>query len=96
MRTPFMAIVMLLALAACRKDVQPDLPPSCPTAVAEVTVVERRVYVPIERSLTQRERIAEGPLAQCPMVAAERRKAIESANAKLKAIESKQGTEVEP
>lgn len=92
MRALLIVILLALSLSACRKDRKPDLPPSCPVAVAEVTVVERRVYVPIERALTQREPIAEGPLSQCPIVAAQRRKAIESANAKLKAIEAKQGT----
>ncbi len=93
MRILLIAIVVLLATTACRKDTKPDLPPSCPVAVSEVTVVERRVYVPVEPVLTRPEPIAEGPLAQCPMVAAERRAAIERANAKLKAIQAKQGTE---
>lgn len=95
MRLLLIAIVVLAA-TACRPDRKPDLPPSCPAQVSELSIVERIVYVPIERALTGREPIAEGPLAQCPMVAAERRAAIERANAKLKAIEAKQGTEAKP
>lgn len=73
-----------------------DLPPACPPGTPEVQIVERRIYVGISSEYTTPEPVAEGPLSECPLVAAERRAAIERANAKLRAIAEKQGTEVEP
>lgn len=93
-------IVAALGLVACdrkRDDVRADLPPSCPAgAGVEIRVVERKVYVPIPSSLTQRAPIAEGPLAQCPQVAGDRRKELEKVNSRLQQIEAIQGTEVRP
>ncbi len=85
-------------LPACRSapEYVADLPAACPPATPEVQIVERRVYVPIPADLTRTEEVAEGPLAECPMVAAERRAALERANARLRAVAGKQGTEVEP
>lgn len=73
-----------------------DLPPACPPGTPEVQIVERRIYVGISDELTAPEPVAEGALSECPIVAAERRAALERANAKLRAIATKQGTEVKP
>ena len=92
-----LTIAAALLLAACRStpDRQPDLPPPCPlTPVAQV--VERRVYVPLPAEDTAPEPVAEGPLRECPRVAAERKAALERANAKLRKAAAKQGTEVKP
>lgn len=93
-------IVVALGLVACdrkRDDVIADLPPSCPVRAApEIRIVERKVYVSIPSSLTQRAPIAEGPLAHCPQVAGERRSELQKANTRLQQIEAIQGTEVKP
>lgn len=99
-----MRIAILIAAAlltvACtrdRDDVKADLPPSCPAGSApEIRIVERKVYVPVPASLTRREEIAEGPLAECPQVARDRRAAVERVNSRLQQIEQLQGTEVKP
>ena len=91
---------LALLLVGCtrdRGDVKPDLPPSCPAgAASEIRIVERKVYVPVPSSLTRREDIAEGALAECPQVARDRRAALERANSRFQQIESLQGTEVKP
>lgn len=93
-------IAIATLLAACgrdRGDLKADLPPSCTAgAAAEVRIVERKIYVPIPSSLTRREDIAEGPLAECPQVARERRAALERSNSRAAQIEAIQGTEVKP
>ena len=88
--------VAVMALAACGRNAKPDLPPAAGAVTPIVHIAERRIYVPIEAALTKPEPVAEGPIAQCFDVAAQRRAAIERGNAKLKAIASKQGTEVSP
>lgn len=92
------ALGLAALLAGCKSSPEhvADLPPACPAATPEVVVVERRVYVPVPRELTRREPVAEGPLSECPLVAAERRAALESANARLRQIEQLESTEVEP
>lgn len=85
-----------LALAACgNKQTRPDLPDPAGAVVPTVQVVERIVYVPIDSALTGLEPIAEGPLAVCPQVAAERRAALQRCNAKLQQIERVQGSKPE-
>ena len=93
------AILALLVLAGCcreRHDVKPDLPGVGTIVAPEVVEVEKRVYVPIPASMTQPEPIAEGPISQCFEVAAQRRAALERANAKLAQCAAVQGTEVTP
>lgn len=83
-----------LLLAACESTGDTRRPPA-ESATAPVAVpVVRQVFVPIDAALTAPEPVAEGPLAECPRVAAERRAALERANAKLRAIAAQQGTEV--
>lgn len=92
-------LIVLLAvalLAACRKDKKPDLPPASGAVTPVVQIVERRVYVPINKKLTEPEPIAEGPITMCFDVAAQRRAALVRANAKLKAIDATEGTAVKP
>lgn len=94
------AIALITLLAACGRDrdeVKPDLPTHCPSGSAsEVRIVERKVYVAIPPTLTRREDIAEGTLAECPQVARDRRAAIERLNSRMQQIEAQQGTEVKP
>lgn len=92
----FLAIAALVPACKTNTGHVADLPPACPTSTPEVQIVERRIYVGISSELTDPEPVAEGPLSKCPIVAAERRAAVERANAKLRAIAEKQGTEVEP
>lgn len=90
-------LVLAVALmAACRKDVKSDLPPAGGAVLPVVQIVERRVYVPIDKKLTEPEAIAEGSITMCFDVAAQRRAALMRANAKLKAIDATQGTAVKP
>ena len=85
-----------LALAACgNQQTRPDLPDPAGAVVPTVQVVERIVYVPIDSALTGLEPIAEGPLAVCPQVAAERRAALQRCNAKLQQIQQVQGSKPE-
>ena len=90
-------VLPILLLAACKRDdVKPDLPPSCPEPSTDVRVVTRYVYVAIPSRLTVEEPIAEGPLSECPVVAAERRAALERSNARAREARRIQGTEVKP
>jgi len=90
------ALVLLFALAGCAsKGAKPDLPPSTPIT-PEIVIVERKVYVAIPASLTQEQPIAEGSIAQCFHVAAQRRAALVKANARLREIGAIQGTAVKP
>ena len=87
---------LALVMGACAdKNHKPDLPGS--VVVKPVPVqVKVREYVRVPDALTDPLPIAEGPLSQCPMVAAERRKTIEQANADRKATRALSGTEVKP
>ncbi len=98
MRT-LIALALMAALGACATDDQlqkPDLPGTGPAAEPKVVIVEKLVYVPIPASITRPEPIAEGPINQCFQVAAERRAALERANAKLAQCAAVHGTEVVP
>lgn len=93
------AIALTVALAGCcrdRHELKPDLPDAGTVVAPEIVVVEKRVYVPIPAAITRPEPIAEGPIAQCFEVAAQRRAALERANAKIAQCAAVQGTEVEP
>lgn len=84
----------LLALTACHGAVKPDLPHTI--IQPSIVYVDRYVYVPIKAALTQQQPIAEGPLSQCPDVAAARKASLRKANAQLGAIEAVQGTPAKP
>ena len=92
------ALSLAATLAACgaREHVRADLPDPGTAVAPEVVVVERIVYVPIPAAITRPEPIAEGPIAQCFEVAAQRRAALERANAKLAQCAAVLGTQVEP
>lgn len=90
-----LAALIVLALTGCPGKLRKPELPQCAVA-PELQVVERHVYVPLPKRLTTPEPIAEGPLSECPMVARERRAAIERANAKLREAGAIQGTEVAP
>lgn len=65
--------------------------------VAEHTVTERRVYVPIDAALTRLHPIEDsGPLSDAPRVAAERKKELLACNADKLAIQAIQGTPANP
>lgn len=91
------AVLILALLAACATTPPGPVLPDGQTAVQPVVrVIERYVYVPITPDLTGLEPVAEGPLSQCPQVAAQRRAALEKCNAKLSQIAAQQGTAVDP
>lgn len=95
MRAALALVLLLPALAACRHDRKPDLPGG--TVVRpEAVIVERLVYVPVPAALTAELPIAEGPIAQCFDVAAQRRAAVQTANARFRAIRDIEGTPVPP
>lgn len=92
-----LAIVATLALTACGHDtVKPDLPGVDTVVAPKIVYVDRIVYVRVPPALTQPEPMAEGPIAQCFTVAAERRAALDRCNSKLKRIDAIQGTEAKP
>ena len=69
---PAATLAALLAVTGCTKAgaTKPDLPSS--TLVKPTIVyVDRDRYVPIRSDLVKPEAIAEGPLSQCPIVAAD-------------------------
>lgn len=84
----------LAALPGCslERAARPDLPTQC-AIVPKPVVIERRVYVAIDPALTAAEPIAEGPVHEMPQVSAQRKAALQRANAKLRAIAAKQGTD---
>lgn len=88
---------LLSTLTACGKgNVKPDLPGADTIVTPTVVTVERIVYVKVPAELTRPELIAEGPIAQCFDVAAQRRAALQRANSKLRQISEIQGTKVKP
>lgn len=94
---PVVVAVLFALLAGCgRKDVKPNLPDAGTVVAPKVVYVDRYVYVRIKSELTQEEPIAEGPLSQCPAVAAARKAGQQRANAKLRQVGQIQGTEVKP
>ena len=83
------------ALGACAgKPTRPVLPDAAGAVAPQVQIVERIVYVRVPAWLTTPEPIAEGPLRQCPQIAAQREAALASCNAKLQAVGAIEGTEV--
>lgn len=91
-------ILLLLAagLAGCNKVRKPERPGQAVAIAPQPVVIVKRIYVPIPAALTQPEPVAEGPIAQCFDVAAQRRAALERANAKLRKTAAIEGTEVRP
>lgn len=97
MRHPAIAIALLLviALAGCDRMRKPDLPGGV-IVKPQVVTITREVYVRVPAELTDPLPIAEGPLAQCPMVAADRKQQLLRANADRKAARALSGTEANP
>lgn len=88
--------VFVLLLAGCAgKGTKPDIPRGV-IVQPKVVTVTRTEYVRVPAELTDPLPIAEGALSQCPMVAADRRKALEQANARFKSIRALSGTEAKP
>lgn len=89
-------VMLVLLLAGCPQQARkPDLPGNV-IVKPELVTVERKVYVQVPAELTDPLPIAEGPLSLCPLVAADRRKTIEKANADRRATRALSGTEVKP
>lgn len=97
MRAPAFAITMVLiaALPGCASVRKTDLPGGV-IVKPQVVTITREVYVNVPAELTDPLPIAEGPLSQCPMVAADRKAQLERANADRKAVRALSGTRVEP
>ena len=97
MRASAIAVIPLLviALAGCNRVRKPDLPGGV-IVKPQVVTVTREVYVRVPAELTDPLPIAEGPLSQCPMVAAERKQQLLRANADRKAARALSGTEAKP
>lgn len=74
------------------KTTKPDVPRGIIVQPKLVEVV-RTEYVRVPAELTDPLPIAEGPLSLCPLVAADRRKTIEKANADRRATRALSGTE---
>lgn len=97
-----MRLILILAaallLAACGRDrdnVKPDVPRGV-IVQPKVITVTREVHVRVPAELTDPLPIAEGPLSQCPLVAADRKKQLQKANADRKATRALSGTEAKP
>lgn len=87
---------LVLVLSACAdKTARPDVPRGV-IVQPKVVTVTRTEYVRVPAELTDPLPIAEGPLSACPDVAAERRKALQKANADRKAVRALSGTEAKP
>lgn len=83
----YLALVLLacvLVTGCATRTVYVDRP-------GPVQIVERRVYIGVPPELTTVLPIATGPLAQCPLVARDRRAQLEVANQHLEAISKLQG-----
>ena len=89
------AVCVLLTAGCAGKGTKPDVARGVIVQPKLVEVV-REVYVRVPAELTDPLPIAEGPLSLCPMVAAERRKTIEKANADRRATRALSGTEAKP
>lgn len=90
-------MIALVALTACGKKslVKPDLPDATPVAPT-IVYVDRVRYVHVPKALVEEQPIAEGPLSQCPDVAAARKKALKVLNAHVREIGLIEGTAVKP
>lgn len=89
------ALLLVIALAGCNRVRKPDLPGGV-IVKPQVVTVTREVYVRVPAELTDPLPIAEGPLAQCPMVAADRKQQLLRANADRKAARALSSTEAKP
>ncbi|CBA14762.1 hypothetical protein [Xanthomonas albilineans] len=90
-----LSVLMLAVLTGCPLRNDTRAPHACAVLPQPVEIV-RRVYVPINPLLTTPEPVAEGPLSECPDVAAQRKAALKRANSHLQQIKQIQGTEVKP
>ena len=92
MRLFLIAVLVLLVAGCAGKAAKPDVPRGVIVQPKVVEVV-RTEYVRVPAELTDPLPVAEGPLSQCPLVAAERRKTIEKANADRRATRALSGAE---
>ena len=86
------AVCVLLTTGCAGNTTKPDVPRGV-IVQPKVFDVVRTEYVRVPAELTDPLPVAEGPLSQCPLVAAERRKTIEKANADRRATRALSGTE---
>lgn len=85
-------LIASAAVAGCKQDpVKPDLPPVT-MIKPQIVYVDRYVYVPIKEPLTDLHPVAEGPLAECPAVAAARKAELLKCNAAKREIRAIEGT----
>lgn len=97
LRNLLITCALALCLVGCAEKqalVKPDLPGACAVVQPTVVTVERLVYVRIPPELTKAAPIAEGPIAQCFAVGADRKRALKEANARFQEISEIEGTEV--
>ena len=92
MRLFLIAVLALLVAGCAGKTTKPDVPRGIIVQPKLVEVV-RTEYVRVPAELTDPLPVAEGPLSLCPLVAADRRKTIEKANADRRATRALSGTE---
>lgn len=98
MRASAIAIVALalLVLTGCpRQARKPDLPTGVIVKPHAIPVT-RTEYVNVPEEYTDPLPIAEGPLAQCPDVAAARREQLKKANSDRAKVRALSGAEVKP
>lgn len=85
-------LAVAAVLAGCKQaQVKPDLPPAT-IIKPQIVYVDRYVYVSIKEALTDQHPIAEGPLAECPAVAAARKAELAKCNADKRGIRAIEGT----
>lgn len=95
MRLILIVATAMLLTGCPGKATKPDVPHGVIVQPKVVEVV-RTEYVRVPAELTDPLSIAEGPLSLCPVVAAERKKTIQKANADRKATRALSGTEAKP
>lgn len=85
MRTVLVLIAVMFtsAFGSCTREAPP-----------EVVEVKVPYFVRIDPALVVQRPVAEGPLAQCPQVASDRKKELETCNSQLQQIGTVEGTPV--
>ncbi len=95
MRLILLIAMLALVLGCGRKDVKPDVARGV-IVTPKVVTVTKYIYVRVPDRLTSILPIAEGPLSQCPDVAAARRAQLQRCNADREEAGALSGSEAKP
>ena len=95
MRLMLILAFLALVMGCGRKDVKPDVARGV-IVTPKVVTVTKYVYVRVPDRLTSVLPVAEGPLSQCPDVAAARRAQLQRCNADREEAGALSGTQAKP